>query len=256
MMKKDFYLTLLFVTALTTLTCCNGKTPKNAKAPTSDSVTNSQTVTTGYTGNVVETMNTGGYTYVHVDTGSERIWAAAPEFQVKVGDEVTVPKGMPMKNYHSKTLDRTFDVVYFASNIPIAGTEQTTAQLPEGHPESSQKNASASPATINTDFSEIRKPGGGKTIAEIYDEKGGLAGKEVTLRAKVVKYNPNIMGKNWIHLQDGTGTNGTNDLTVNTVTDVKIGDTVLVSGVLVTNRDFGYGYQYDVIIEDAKVTIE
>ena len=254
-MKRGLYLTLFFLATLTTVTCCNGKTPKNTKAPTSDSSTNAQPAISGYTGNVVETINTSGYTYVQVDTGSEKIWAAAPEFQVKVGDEVTVPKGMPMKNYHSKTLDRTFDVVYFAGNIVVAGTEQATSQLTEEHAGSPQKNISASPSA-NVDFSEIKKPGGGKTIAEIYDEKGDLAGKEVMVRAKVVKFSPNIMGKNWIHLQDGTGIKGTDDLTVTTAINVKVGDTVLVSGVVVINKDFGYGYKYDVIIEDAKVTIE
>ena len=254
-MKRGLYLTLLFLAILTTVTCCNGKTPKNATAPTSDSSTKAQPAISGYTGNVVETINTGGYTYVQVDTGSETIWAAAPEFQVKVGDEVTVPKEMPMKNYHSKTLDRTFDVVYFAGNIVVAGTEQATDQLTEGHPRNTQKDIPVSPSA-NVDFSEIKKPGGGKTIAEIYDEKGDLAGKDVMVRAKVVKFSPNIMGKNWIHLQDGTGAQGINDLTVTTATKVKLGDTVLVSGVIVINRDFGYGYKYDVIIEDAKVTIE
>lgn len=254
-MQRGLYLTLLFLATLTTLTCCNSKTPKNANVPASDAPADAQPGLLGYTGNVAETINTGGYTYVQVDTGSEKIWAAAPEFEVNVGDEVSVPKGMPMKDYYSKTLDRTFDVVYFVANISIAGAGQATAQLPEGHPGSTHKNIPVS-ASKNIDFSGIKKPGGGKTIAEIYDEKDKLAGKEVTLRARVVKYNPNIMGKNWIHLQDGTGTEDTHDLTVNTATNVEVGDTVLVSGVLVIDRDFGYGYQYDVIIEDARVTIE
>jgi hypothetical protein len=64
------------------------------------------------------------------------------------------------------------------------------------------------------------------------------------------------MGKNWIHLQDGTGDNGSNDLTVTTDSTVNVGDTVLVSGVLNTDKDFGYGYQYAVIVEDAKITVE
>ena len=254
-MKRGLYLTLLFLAVLTTVTCCNGKTPKNTKVPTSDASTKAQPATSGYTGNVVETINTGGYTYVQVDTGSEKIWAAAPEFQVKVGDEVTVPKGMPMKNYHSKTLDRTFDVVYFAGNIVVAGTEQATSQFTEEHAGSTQKNISASPSA-NVDFSEIKKPEGGKTIAEIYADKGDLSGKEVIIRAKVVKFSPNIMGKNWIHLRDGTGTEGNNDLTITTGTKAKVGDTVLASGVVITNKDFGSGYKYDVIIEDARVTIE
>ncbi len=254
-MKKVLYLTVAFLAVSTTVTCCKDKTPKTNQVPESDQPSKVQLAPSGYIGAVVEIINTGGYTYVQVDTGSEKIWAAAPEFQVKVGDKVTVPKGMPMKNYQSKTLNRTFDVVYFAGNIMVAGTEQPASQLPKGHPGSTQKNTLVSPSA-NVDFSDIKKPEGGKTIAEIYAEKGDLSGKEVIVRAKVVKFNPNIMGKHWIHLQDGTGTKGTDDLTVTSPTKVKVGDTVLVSGVVVLNKDFGYGYKYNLIIEDAKVTIE
>ena len=76
------------------------------------------------------------------------------------------------------------------------------------------------------------------------------------MRGKVVKFSANIMGKNWVHLQDGTGESGINDLTVTTSAVVNKGDTVLVSGVLVIDKDFGYGYSYDVIIEDAEVSVE
>ena len=76
------------------------------------------------------------------------------------------------------------------------------------------------------------------------------------VRGKVVKFTPEIMGKNWIHLQDGTGAAGTNDLTVTTSAMAKKGDTVVISGALVIDKDFGYGYAYDVIIEDADVTVE
>ena len=254
-MKRNLYLTLAILITLVTATCCKDKTSQTSQVPATVPSTKAQPASTVYTGTVVETINTGGYTYVQVDTGSEKIWAAAPEFQVKVGDEVTVPKEMPMKNYHSKTLDRTFDVVYFAGNIVVAGTEQATRQFTEGRPESTQKNISVSPSA-NVDFSEIKKPEGGKTIAEIYADKGDLSGKEVIIRAKVVKFSPNIMGKNWIHLRDGTGTKGNNDLTITTGTKAKVGDTILVSGMVITNKDFGYGYEYDVIIEDARVTIE
>lgn len=96
------------------------------------------------------------------------------------------------------------------------------------------------------------------TVGEIYSGKADLAGKPVTLRAKVVKYNPQIMGKNWLHLQDGSGDDkaGTNDLTVTSKTTAKVGDTVLVKGPLTLDKDFGYGYKYKVIIEDAKVSVE
>lgn len=70
---------------------------------------------------VLETMNSGGYTYVKVDVGSGPVWAAAPEVKVKQGQTVSVPAGMPMANFHSKTLNRTFDVVYFVSKIDVEG---------------------------------------------------------------------------------------------------------------------------------------
>ena len=78
------------------------------------------------------------------------------------------------------------------------------------------------------------------------------------MRGKVVKYNAMIMGKNWLHLRDGSGSDdkSNNDLTVTTATPAKLGDTVLVTGNVSTNRDFGAGYKYTVILEDAKVTVE
>ena len=62
------------------------------------------------------------------------------------------------------------------------------------------------------------------------------------------------MGKNWIHIQDGTGAKGTNDLTITTKNIVKLGDIILVEGTLELDKDFGSGYKYDIIIEDAKIT--
>ena len=76
------------------------------------------------------------------------------------------------------------------------------------------------------------------------------------MRGKVVKFSPQIMGKNWIHVQDGTGAAGTNDLTVTTLDEAKVGDTVLVTGKITLNKDFGMGYKYDLIIEDGKVKVE
>ena len=209
----------------------------------------------GFQGTVIETMNSGGYTYVRVDTKQEKIWAAAPETPVKTGDTVTIPAGMIMRNHHSKTLDRTFDAVYFVSDITVAGKNP-----PEDKPSGDStdvvhgKNPVTAPADIN--FSGIAKPQGGKTVSEIYTQRDSLAGKEVILRGKVVKFSPNIMDKNWMHVQDGTGEKGSNDLTITTAAEAKVGDTVLVKGVLATNKDFGLGYKYDIIVENAQVTIE
>lgn len=209
----------------------------------------------GFQGTVVETMNSAGYTYVNVDTGKDKIWAAAPETPVKTGDKVTIPSGMIMRNYHSKTLNRTFDAVYFVSAISLAGMapaqdKPASASMDMVH----GRNIAATPSDLN--FTGISKPKDGKTVQEIYLQRDKLDGKEVLLRGKVVKFSPQIMGKNWMHVQDGTGDSGTNDLTITTAATAKVGDTVLVKGVLATNKDFGLGYKYDIILEDASITVE
>ncbi len=206
----------------------------------------------GKSGTVTETMNAAGYTYVQVDTGSEKIWAAAPEFPVSVGDAVVVPEGMPMENYHSKTLERDFDVVYFVDRVMTGGAEAAMGSeaMPEGHPPVAVESAE----TSGVDLSDIAKAD--KTVEEIFAAKADLEGQEVSVRGKVVKFNQQIMGKNWIHLQDGTGGEGTNDLTITTAAAAQVGDTVLVKGALSLDKDFGYGYKYDVIVEDAAITVE
>ena len=125
--------------------------------------------------------------------------------------------------------------------------------MPPGHPA-----ITAPAAAPNLDLTGIKRAEGGKTIKEIYAAKAKLAGKSVSVRGKVVKYNAMILGKNWLHIQDGSGSveKMDNDLTVTTLTPAMLGATVLVTGNISTNRDFGAGYKYGVIIEDAKVTVE
>jgi DNA/RNA endonuclease YhcR with UshA esterase domain len=92
-----------------------------------------------------------------------------------------------------------------------------------------------------------------RTVSEIMSMGSGLRGKTVLVRGKVVKYNADIMGKNWIHLRDGTGSveKETNDVLVTTSGSAKLGDIITVSGVVSTDKDFGAGYAYKVLIEDA-----
>jgi hypothetical protein len=95
----------------------------------------------------------------------------------------------------------------------------------------------------------------GHTVAEVHARSKALAGKKVSVRAVVVKVNENIMGRNWLHLQDGSGdpAAGTHDLAVTTRGKAKMGQRVLVRGRLVVDRDFGAGYSYPVIIEDGEL---
>ncbi len=270
-LKKTISLLAIFLTILTVAACNREHSAREMKTvpantfhdedspamgPSARDAKNLSTPDTkSVSGTVIETMNTTGYTYVQVDTGSEKIWAAAPEFPVKVGDHVVVPEGAPMPNYHSKTLNRDFAVVYFVNSIQneSGGAPTNTSQLPTGHPPTA-----ASPTPPQIDVTGVKKADGGVTIGELYAKKADLSGKEVTLRGKVVKFNPQIMGKNWLHVRDGTGEadKKTNDLAVTTDATVAVGDTVLVNGKLDLNKDFGYGYKYDAIIENAKVKRE
>ena len=226
----------------------------------------------GFSGKVVETLNTAGYTYVLVDTGGKKTWAAAVQFDVKVGDKVSVAAGTPMTNYHSKSLNRDFDEVYFTGGITVNGGDiaptGTAPTLPPGHPPLTGSTASTlppghpsltgQPAAPKLDLTGIKRADGGKTIREIYAAQSKLAGKTVTVRGKIVKYNSQILGKNWLHLRDGSGSveKMDHDLMVTTSTKVKVGDTVLVEGIVSLNKDFGAGYKYEVILDDAKVTVE
>jgi len=232
----------------------------------------------GFTGKVIEATNTAGYTYVLVDTGTQKTWAATTQFAVQPGDTVVVSPGMSMPNYHSRTLNRDFEAVYFTGSITVNGGESapTAAILPAGHPPvegvaattlpaghppiggeaAPQKPAAAKPAKV--DLAGIQPAKDGKTVQQIVEGKAKLEGKTVTVRGKVVKYNGDIMGKNWLHIQDGTGSadKASNDLTVTTATDANVGDTVLVTGKLTLNKDFGAGYKYAVILDDAQVVVE
>ncbi len=238
--------------------------PAAEPTPAAATTAAAPTAPSGTSGTVVETMNAAGYTYVYVDDGTKKIWAAAPEFAVKVGDEVMVPEGMAMHNYHSQSMNRDFDVVYFVEAVlnassPAMGASAMGAagsanmQMPEGHP---PLTGQAAPPEV--DLANVKKADNGMAIAEIYAGKADLSGKTVTLRGKVVKFSPQIMGTNWIHLQDGSGDQaaGTHDLTVTSSVQVNVGDTVVASGPLTLNKDFGYGYKYDLIMENAEVTVE
>lgn len=223
-------------------------------------------------GKIIETMNAGGYTYLKIDTGSSQPWVAIPQSQVKVGDEVTCNPGMAMGNFTSKTLNRTFDSIVFSSGIVgstgaaghggMTGGDDSfssAVQAEGGHPatEASQAGSGGSLGAM-TPYAEVavEKAAGenGYTIEEIFAKTKELDGKTVRIQGKVVKYSPMIMGRNWIHIQDGTGDpmNNTHDLVITTTEEAKSGDVITVEGVLAFNKDFGAGYKYVAIVEEAK----
>lgn len=196
-----------------------------------------------FTGVVQATTNASRYTYVQIKGDKTTIWAAAPTCTVKVGDRVTVNGGMLTRNFTSKTLNRKFDELYMCGSIVPEGG---AGALPAGHPALSGRGAA-----VPADMPVIKKPEGGKTVAEVWAGKSALSGKTVMVRGKVIKVSKRILGKNWLHLQDGTGVQGQNDLTVTTKDEPATGDVITIKGALSVDRDFGSGYRYDVIVEDA-----
>jgi hypothetical protein len=223
--------------------------PAPAHAPTSAAAA---AAGTSVTGPVLETMDAASYTYVRVRGDSGEVWAAAPQFPVKVGDQVRVPLEMPMKDFHSTSLNRDFPLIYFVSRITPAGaSDQASASSPDSVHGAQRGQA----ATVTT---PMAPPAGGMTIASLWNDRKALAGKSVTIHGVVVKYNAGILGVNWIHLQDGTGkaADGSNDVTV-TATEapgLKVGDTVVATGTVVLDKNIGQGYAYPVLVENARVS--
>ncbi|MEE4117083.1 MAG: hypothetical protein V2I37_12995 [Marinilabiliaceae bacterium] len=91
------------------------------------------------------------------------------------------------------------------------------------------------------------------TVADVFKKRLELTGKEITVKGEVTKFNPSIMGKNWVHIQDGTEYEGEFDLTITTSDVVNVGSQVIFTGVLAIDRDFGYGYAYSTILEKAEL---
>jgi hypothetical protein len=204
------------------------------------------------TGTVVETMDTATYTYIGVDTGQDELWAATGRIEIEVGETVTVPLDTPMENFHSDTLDRTFPLIYFASRVLREGeTAQAEPAMPAGHP----PVTGAAPAEGAAEVEPVEVAEGGVTVADVWGGRATLAGSSVTVRGRVVKFNGGILGRNWMHLQDGSGdaAQGTHDLTVTTDAEAAVGTVVTVTGTVVVDQDFGAGYVYPVLLEKATV---
>jgi hypothetical protein len=194
-------------------------------------------------GEVLETRNVDGYTYLRLKTAGGDTWAAVPTSTVKPGAQVTIGNTMVMENFESKTLKKKFDKIVFGQIVdPAAGPAAGSAAAP------------AVPAAKPIKVDKATGPEA-RTVAEVVTGKAGLKDKRVLVRAQVVKVNTGIMGKNWLHLRDGSGSaaDGSNDILVTTKDIAVLGDVVSVKGTVRTDVNLGSGYTYAVLIEDAAV---
>lgn len=304
--SKKFYVTLALACTLA-FTGCSDQGGQKAEAPAEKQETTAQapapTQPAGHPetmmtaaqeqetidGTILETFDSGGYTYLNLETDHGPVWAAIGQAKVTLGDEISLLGGPVMRDFHSRTLDRTFTEIIFSSGIkgdidtiPPHAAEASANPHGEGVEEGEAAasfaealQAEGSTAPVMDVGSDAISGGSGKavsplqeitvvkaegengfTVAEVFSTAGDLAGKKVKVRGKAVKVSPNIMGRTWIHLQDGTGDpmNNSHDLVVTSDAVPEKDSIILVEGVLAKDKDFGAGYFYNVILEEATVS--
>ena len=199
------------------------------------------------TGSVLEVKDVESYTYLRLKTADGETWVAVSKTAVKKGAKVTIDNVMFMNDFESRSLKQTFKTIAFGNLAGTGSSKSGHANM--AHPSTAQ------PA--NTPDVKVAKATGTNawTVAEINAKAQDLKDKPVVVRGKIVKYNPAIMGKNWLHLRDGSGSaaEGNNDILVTTAAEAKLGDIVTVKGVVRTEKDFGSGYAYKALIEEATI---
>lgn len=207
------------------------------------------------TGKVLEVKLVDNYTYMRLQTADGEMWAAVVNAKAKKGETVTVGNAIMMENFESKALKRTFKKIVFGT---LGGASSAAAAEPAAPPHSAPLSMYTGKKKLEKiNDAPVAKAGGANamTVAEIVTQSAALKGKTVSVRGKVVKYNPEIMGMNWIHLRDGSGSeaDGSNDLLVTTTATANVGDVVTAEGVVAVDKDFGAGYSYKVLVENATV---
>jgi hypothetical protein len=196
-------------------------------------------------GTVQERIDGSGYSYLRLKTATGETWAAVPQTDAATGASVTVVDAMPMNGFESKTLARKFERLVFGR---LESQDQAMGALPKGHPPVGANAPKAEPVA-KAEGADAR------TVAETFADRASLAGKSIVVSGRVVKFTAGVLDRNWLHIQDGSGnaTNGDHDLTVTTGETVQVGEVVTVRGVVAVDRDFGAGYAYPVLVEQASV---
>lgn len=224
------------------LACQEAPPPPRAREPAA-----APPLATNLTGKVLETIDAAQYTYLRLQTAQGEAWAAVPASKQRVGTTLTVVNPIWMESFTSNSLHRTWPRIAFGTLEGDAGEHSAGTALPPGHP-------ATAPAAEPDRIKVARASGAqGRTVADVWAQRSQLENKRVSIRGKVVKATNGVLGKNWIHLRDGTGAGESSDLTVASEQTASVGDTVLVSGTVKLDRDLGAGYHYAVIVEDAQI---
>lgn len=190
---------------------------------------------------VAETLDADRYTYLRVTENESEYWVAIPRQEIEVGATYFFQGGLLKRNFKSQEYDRIFETLYLVSGVE---KERSGSAIDEAlaHNQKSTPLFEDAPITASLAKDIVK-------LSELMADPGKYEGKRIVVAGKCVKVNPMIMGRNWVHIQDGS-TDGT-DLTITTTENIPLGATVSMEGTIALNKDFGAGYRYDVIMEGA-----
>lgn len=194
---------------------------------------------------VLEVLPTDKYVYMRAEEEGEEFWVATSKQEVEVGETYYFKKGLLKTNFESKEYNRVFDKVYLVSNI-VPANHSATAMANSSDQEPATKRPAEEIKPANTGPIEVE---GSITIQDLVNNKEQYANQEVQVSGRVTKVNPNIMERNWVHIQDGSMDDY--DFVFTTQQAIPEGAIITVKGKVSLDRDFGAGYRYDLIVEDA-----
>lgn len=201
--------------------------------------------TSGHAVVVNEVLQANAYTYLNVSENGESFWIAITKANVAVGQNLYYDSGLEMTDFESKDLNRTFDKIYFVDQV--SDKPMTAPPAMHGNTEHTGR------PSVDQQSISVEAVPGGITVGELFANPAKFKDKTITIRGQVTKVNSAIMGRNWVHIQDGTSSDGKYDLTITTSQDVSVGDIVTFEGKVTLEKDFGAGYYYDVIVEQASL---
>lgn len=197
---------------------------------------------------VDEVMNTEKYSYLNVTEGEDQYWIAISKRPVEIGATYYYRGGLMKKNFYSKEHDKVFETVYLVSNIqqqPMASASGGAS----GSAVDRALNKIQGNALVDDGPIEVNHTEGTVKLSELFGNMAKYDGQTIQITGKVVKVNPMIMNRNWLHVQDGSGEDL--DLTITTAENIPLGHVVTLEGTIALNKDFGAGYRYDLIMEGA-----
>ena len=195
-------------------------------------------------GKVIDKIPAKGYTYLQVTENKKDFWIAVPTMEIEIGETVYFSRYMVMEDFRSDNIDKSFDEILFVEDARKSPTPDEMKKIHSGVQSTEKQEIKIEPLSD------------GRTIQQIYVDKSSLNGEVVKVRGKVVKFNKQIMKRNWIHIQDGTGGENEFDLVITSNQEVLVGEIITAEGKVVVDKDFGAGYFFPVLIEDAKIEQE